>query len=194
MSIILSSESKEEAAQWVYHYGDLLYRIAKHKVQEDYIAKDLVHDTYIAALTNFRSLKNSHHGKSWLIAILHNKIADHFRAKFKMVPLSLTTNSDSEYPFDHNGNWKRGSVPIDWPHEGELSDNPEFRLVLAECLCNIPSGWAACLHLKYFTGKKTNEICQELNINPTNLWQIMHRAKLKLRSCLEKNWFRKEVL
>jgi RNA polymerase sigma-70 factor (ECF subfamily) len=37
-------------------------------------------------------------------------------------------------------------------------------------------------------GKKGEEICQELGITPTNFWQIMHRAKLQLRECIENNW------
>jgi len=38
---------------------------------------------------------------------------------------------------------------------------------------------------------ESEEICQELEITPTNYWQIMHRAKLQLRECIENNWFNK---
>jgi hypothetical protein len=40
--------------------------------------------------------------------------------------------------------------------------------------------------------KKTEIICQELELSTTNYWQIIHRAKLQLRHCLENKWFRKE--
>jgi RNA polymerase sigma-70 factor (ECF subfamily) len=39
--------------------------------------------------------------------------------------------------------------------------------------------------------KKTEEICQELGISTTNYWQMMHRAKLQLRECIDENWFKK---
>lgn len=54
---------------------------------------------------------------------------------------------------------------------------------------NLPEQWNACVKLKYLMQKKGEEICQELDITPTNFWQIMHRAKLNLRDCVETNWF-----
>jgi RNA polymerase sigma-70 factor (ECF subfamily) len=39
--------------------------------------------------------------------------------------------------------------------------------------------------------KKGELICQELGITDTNFWQILHRAKLQLRKCIELNWFKK---
>jgi DNA-directed RNA polymerase specialized sigma24 family protein len=38
-------------------------------------------------------------------------------------------------------------------------------------------------------GLASDEICKVLDITPTNYWVILHRARLKLRECLEKNWF-----
>jgi DNA-directed RNA polymerase specialized sigma24 family protein len=40
--------------------------------------------------------------------------------------------------------------------------------------------------------KNGDEICQELDITPTNFWQIVHRAKLQLRNCVKENWFENE--
>jgi len=38
--------------------------------------------------------------------------------------------------------------------------------------------------------KNGEEICQELDISPTNFWQVVHRAKLQLKNCVEENWFK----
>jgi RNA polymerase sigma-70 factor (ECF subfamily) len=38
----------------------------------------------------------------------------------------------------------------------------------------------------------SEKICKELNISKSNLWVILHRARLKLRECLEENWFEKD--
>jgi RNA polymerase sigma-70 factor (ECF subfamily) len=42
------------------------------------------------------------------------------------------------------------------------------------------------------SGKKGEEICQELEISTSNYWQIIHRAKLQLRDCVDNNWFNDE--
>jgi DNA-directed RNA polymerase specialized sigma24 family protein len=59
------------------------------------------------------------------------------------------------------------------------------------CMENLPALWFSAVQLKYLEGKKGELICQELQIAPTNFWQILHRAKLQLRKCLENNWFKK---
>ena len=41
---------------------------------------------------------------------------------------------------------------------------------------------------KYLAEKDAKEICQELGVSTTNFWQIIHRAKLQLRACVNKNW------
>ncbi|CAN8141008.1 hypothetical protein THIOSC15_2670003 [uncultured Thiomicrorhabdus sp.] len=38
-------------------------------------------------------------------------------------------------------------------------------------------------------GFDTQQICESLNISEQNCWTILHRARLKLRACLEQNWF-----
>ena len=35
------------------------------------------------------------------------------------------------------------------------------------------------------------EICKELGITATNLWVLLHRARLRLQSCLQERWFGK---
>ena len=35
----------------------------------------------------------------------------------------------------------------------------------------------------------SDEICKELKLTPTNLYVQLHRARLRLRECLELNWF-----
>jgi RNA polymerase sigma-70 factor (ECF subfamily) len=36
---------------------------------------------------------------------------------------------------------------------------------------------------------ETDEICKEPQITSTNLWVMLHRARLRLRECLQLNWF-----
>ena len=52
----------------------------------------------------------------------------------------------------------------------------------------LPEKWNAAMKLKYLTEKNGENICQELGITTSNFWQIVHRAKLQLRDCIDKNW------
>jgi len=35
----------------------------------------------------------------------------------------------------------------------------------------------------------TEEICKILAVTPTNLWTVLHRARARLRACLEQRYF-----
>jgi len=36
---------------------------------------------------------------------------------------------------------------------------------------------------------ESDEICAELAITTSNLWVLLHRARLRLRDCLQLRWF-----
>jgi len=46
------------------------------------------------------------------------------------------------------------------------------------------------VELKYLDGTDSQSVCQKLEISQANFWQIMHRAKLLLKTCLENKWFK----
>ena len=181
---------KEKSLEdWVNKYAADMLTWATHKVSNTELAKDLVQDTFMAAFEKFDSFRGDSSPKTWLLSILNFKIIDHYRAKVKQ-PVKLDSQSFSNF-FDGNGDWYSSKRPTDW-HEDEkhLLDDNDFQIILHKCIDNLPEMWNACVKLKYLMSKKGEEICQELSITPTNFWQIMHRAKLQLRDCIENNWNR----
>jgi RNA polymerase sigma-70 factor (ECF subfamily) len=42
-------------------------------------------------------------------------------------------------------------------------------------------------------GEETDSICKAEGITASNCWVILHRARIGLRACLEKNWFGREA-
>jgi len=70
-----------------------------------------------------------------------------------------------------------------------LLENKEFWGAFTACLDGLPENHRRAFSLREIDGIKGDEICKILNITSTNLWVILHRARGKLRSCLEANWF-----
>lgn len=173
----------------VEQYTQDLFSWAVHKVSDTELARDLVQDTFLAAAEKFDTFKGESSHKTWLFSILNYKIIDVYRKKVKQ-PLGNENDVFSKY-FDTGGEWKKEERPQDWDEdEGHLLDNSEFLAVLKKCLDALPGKWAAAVKSKYLLNKKGEEICQELDIAPTNFWQIVHRAKLQLRDCIDTNWFK----
>lgn len=176
-------------SEWVHLYSDSLYAWAKRKVGDEESSRDLVQDTFLTACKNFETFRHDSSPKTWLIAILKNKVVDHFREQTRT--MRIANPEDSEW-FDESGRWRANKQPHPWMIDEEnLLDNPEFRSIFYHCLSSLPNVLGACIRFKYLTEKNTEDICQELDITSSNFWQIIHRARLRLRHCLQVNWFDK---
>ncbi|TAM97297.1 MAG: sigma-70 family RNA polymerase sigma factor [Chitinophagaceae bacterium] len=182
---------------WVEQYSDDLFRWAYYKVSSKEAAEDLVQETFMAAYRSWDKFNHDSSPKTWLHGILKNKLMDYFRKKARDIVISESMfdehDADSFFDafFDENGTWKKEASPQSWETEGELLDNTDFRNVLFDCLKKLPPAWYHVVNLKYLEEKNSNDICQEVNISPTNFWQILYRARLQLRACVENNWFKK---
>lgn len=189
--------STETITSWVKLYSNTMYTWAYFKTSNKESAEDLVQETFLAAQLNLEKFKGESAPKTWLLGILNNKISDYYR---KLYRNPVNQNQDREVleetsaikpTFDENDSWAITEKPFEWyANESQLLDNTEFNLVLNACISQLPQHWGLALQLKYIEEKKGEVICQELNIAPTNFWQILHRAKLQLRKCLETNWFK----
>lgn len=181
--------NNEKLNNWVNQFTNELYNWAYYKTSSIETAEDLVQETFLAAAQKIDTFKGDSSPKTWLFAILKYKIIDHYR-KSVHKPVSMGANTISAF-FDEEGNWQQEKQPKDWEEEEtHLLDDDDFLQILQKCLDVLPEKWNTCIKLKYLTEKSGVEICQELDIAPTNYWQIVHRAKLQLRDCIENNWFK----
>jgi len=180
MGFQLSEMQKTQIEEWAQAYYDDLYRWAKYKTGNREMAEDLVQDTFMAAWRGYHNFKGASSPKSWLFQILHHKIADHFRKSYRS-PVQLNINT----VFDSYGNWETNGLESEW-ESPNLMDNEEFTEHLDSCISVLPEKWAKIIGDKFLHLKKTEIICKENQISTTNYWQIIHRAKLMLKRCMEK--------
>jgi RNA polymerase sigma-70 factor (TIGR02943 family) len=187
-------KKEEQLKNWVGRFGDDLYAWAYYRTSEGSVSEDLVQETFMAAWQGFDRFKGKSEVRTWLFGILNNKIKDHFRNRLRspLTKIEQELISDSvEGFFDHGGSWKQEHRPQNWDHTEALPllDDQEFNNILHQCLKKLPAKWYSAVSLKYLDDKSGKDICQDLGITPVNFWQILHRAKLQLRECLEIHWF-----
>jgi RNA polymerase sigma-70 factor (TIGR02943 family) len=185
--------------KWIERYSDYLYSFAYARLRKEEVAHDLVQDTFFSALRARESFLNNASEKTWLISILKRKIIDYYRKKSTQNELSILdkpmqgTDALNEAFFEDTnraGHWTEAASPKAWGKDFETSvESDEFYDILRKCIMKLPEKTAAAFTLKTMDDLDTDEICKELNITPSNYWVMMHRAKLVLRDCMEKNWF-----
>lgn len=191
---MIETDSKQRVKEWVNKYSEELYKWAFHKTSDSETSNDLVQDTFLAAVKSIDKFEGKSNPKTWLFSILNNKISDHYRKEYKQIIINESNLQNKETKnsfFDQKGCWEESEKPAFWPTDEEnLLDNNNFKLQLANCLEGLPPVWNKAIKLKYLSDIDGNDICQEIGVSKTNYWQILHRAKLQLRKCLEINWFK----
>lgn len=189
----MSAEKNDIIAKWVREYGPELYRFAWSKMSNREEAEDVVQNTYMAALQSYSSFEGKSSPKTWLFSILKHKIMDYHREMYRTpdkVELNLENNFQENDFFDETESWRKEARPANWDEKNILDDH-DFNAILHDCLRLLPSKWFSAVQLKYLEGVEGDEISKELGITPGNFWQILHRAKLQLRLCIETNWFKR---
>lgn len=185
-------KAPEKLSDWVSEYTDALYAWALRKTGDSHLAEDLVQDTFLAAAEGMENFEGNSSPKTWLMAILKYKIANHYRRAITRQTAHPGDDFIQQY-FTENGHWKSSARPADWQvQDASLLSDAEFNAALNHCIQHLPEAMQACIRLKFLEEKKGAEICQELGVSQTNYWQLIHRAKLQLRKCLEDNWFSKQ--
>ncbi|UNZ00378.1 sigma-70 family RNA polymerase sigma factor [Zhouia spongiae] len=176
--------------KWVDLYADYLFNYTIGRVNDVATAQDLVQETFLAALRSADNFKGEASERTWLVSILKRKIIDHYRrsnsAKGKAeISINFPIGSD-----ESEGDWLEERVADKRQLNIEDSlQNEELGLAIQACIEKLPKKQAEVFTMKTVLGMETEEICNELNITPSNLWVIIHRARTALASCLKDNWF-----
>jgi RNA polymerase sigma-70 factor (TIGR02943 family) len=175
---------------WVNNYGDYLYSYASTRIDDTELARDLVQETFLAALKGWEKFDRRSSEKTWLTAILKNKLFDAYRKKSTNLQRQTISidGSESDDFFEENGHWKEGRYPAAFGIEDAALESKEFDGILKSCMNKLPLLWKSVFTMKYIDGKPTEFICEHLDLTAANFWVISHRAKVNLRDCLQRNW------
>jgi RNA polymerase sigma-70 factor (ECF subfamily) len=175
---------------WVDRYADYLFNYAIARISDEEVAKDLVQETFLAGLKSAKNYKGTAAERTWLIAILKRKVIDYYRkinSKKGKAEIRIKYNSGTE----SDGDWLEEQVADPGSVlENDYIENEELGLAIQECISKLPKKQSAVFTMKTIRGLNTEDICNELGINPSNLWVMVHRARTALMECLNENWFK----
>ena len=186
--------------RWVELYGDYLFKYAMMRLRDASGRRTRCRKHFLAALKGGKSFAGRSAEKGWLVGILKNKISDHYR-KAGRKPRSPTwsfTRTRRAADLSRTAcsrtvgftNWGLGNGPIQarvWT--ARCSGKPSAiapKQAAKECRRRV-------FTLREVDGIESREICAMLNISESNLWVMLHRARMALRRCLETNWFAKDA-
>jgi len=178
--------------QWVTDHADYLYAYTRARINDEEQARDLVQETFLAALQKANAFEGRSSERTWLTAILRNKIIDVYRKKssgLANIELKQAEEEQADFFEDKYGHWNKEREPQSFRIDNyDPLNGKEFNQILMMCMQKLPALWMSVFTMKHIDEETTDIICSELKLTASNFWVIIHRTKLNLRACLQKNW------
>jgi RNA polymerase sigma-70 factor (ECF subfamily) len=170
-----------------------MLKFAHLQLGDEQSAEDAVQEALIGALKNAAAFRGHAALKTWVFAILKNKIADSLRQKKRLGEASALMQEREEQEdlhelFNARGFWEPDERPAAWGNPQEALHQSQFWKVFELCLEALPGQQARVFMMREYIELESDEICASVGISTSNLNVIMHRARLRLRECLENNW------
>ena len=169
-----------------------LLRYARLQLRNDAWAEDAVSETLLVALEKPESFAGRAQPKTWLIGILKHKLIDQVRRHARECQVAARDDDDEGAAFEdllYDETHHFRDVPQDWGDPQAVIGQQQFMVVLDACIETMPPQLGRVFLMREWMELETDEICKELAITPTNLWVMLHRARLRLRECLQIRWF-----
>lgn len=191
-----ASTPQLNAEAWVANHGDYLFRHALSRTSNQQVAEDMVQETFLAAWKSASRYAGRASERTWLLSILRNKIADYYRRQRPEIgaedveALAQLEQKQFSHGRMDDGHWISGVVPVEWADASRSLEQAEFWAALHDCAHKLPEQTARVFLLRELDEMESQDICRELNLKPSHLFVMLHRARLALRRCLELNWFR----
>ena len=181
-----------EIARQVETLRPQLLRYARSQLRNDAWAEDAVSEAMLAALEKPQSFAGQSQLKTWLVGILKHKIIDAIRQRSREVSSDPDDAGDGQDELDAlvfkaDGHWRE--APQEWGSPEQTLNQRQFFEVLEQCMEHLPATQGRVFMMREWLELGTDEICKELSITSTNLWVLLHRARLRLRDCLQQGWF-----
>ena len=172
-------------------YGDYLFRFAMLKLQNTALAEDMVQETLIAAIASKARYMPNATVRTWLTAIMKNKMIDHWRRLGREISatdlMESTEQEDSvDDFFDRAGRW--ADRPNLYQNPEQALENKQFWGIFETCVSRLKPQQAEVFLAREVHGMENEEISKSFALSPGNVWVLIHRARVALGKCLEIHW------
>lgn len=176
-----------------------LLRFARLQLRNDAWAQDAVSETLLAALGKPQAFGGRSQLRTWLVGILKHKVVDALRSNLREANFTDLSTSDQDpddgagadlidaIGFRADGHFTE--TPADWGNPEQDLSQRQFMAMMDACLAKLPPMQGRLFLMREWLELDAPQVCKQLGISTTNLYVQLHRARLRLRECLQLNWF-----
>jgi RNA polymerase sigma-70 factor, ECF subfamily len=173
-----------------------LKRVARTYVSSDAVADEVVQETWLAVVKGLPRFEGRSSLKTWIFHILANQAKTRGEREGRSVPLTaLAGVPDDDAPSVDPDRFRPDddAWPGHWAVPPRPWDDPERRLrslearaFLREAIDELPPAQQAVIALRDVEGLSAEEVCGVLDLTAVNQRVLLHRARSRVRSILER--------
>jgi RNA polymerase sigma-70 factor (ECF subfamily) len=170
---------REAIADVVKTYLPQILRAARSSGLGQQRADEVTQETFKTFVESAHRFEGRSHVRTWLFGILYRKIAEE-RRDLARAQRNDPIDETFDDRFDAKGRWR------DAPRRPDVElESKETLRQIEECLEQAPVRQRMAFLLREVEGLSTTEICKIVGVTVTNLGVMLHRARNRLRECLE---------
>jgi RNA polymerase sigma-70 factor (ECF subfamily) len=192
----LKAGDERAFASLMDEHSSSLLRLATTYVGGRAVAEEVVQETWLAVIKGLDRFEGRSSLKTWIFRILTNTASTRGERERRMMPFSALAREDEEssvdqdrfFPPDHArypDHWAIGPTAWETPEDGLLSG--ETREVILAAIEELPEAQRTVVTLRDIEGWPADEVCDALEVSEGNQRVLLHRARSKVRTALERH-------
>jgi RNA polymerase sigma-70 factor, ECF subfamily len=151
-------------------HRDYLVRYAQRQLRDATQAEDVVHDVFEAVISGRARFSGRSALRSWLTAVLKNKVVDLIRASARC---DTTLDGDE----DSSGH---AYLECQQPRPDEVAEQRERLRHTLGRIATLPRSLQDIVQLRLLGDATSEEVCEQLQISANSLFVGLHRARKQL--------------
>ncbi len=166
-------------------YYPLMRSIAQ-SIAGEAIADEVIQEAWISALRALPKFEGRSSFKSWLMRIVANEAKTRRRKEARSVSLESMQETWATDPrFDHKEHWVNPSSQWHGDTPEELLLAKELQDCLQHNLNQLPENQRVALQMRDAAGLSMEELCNILEVSPSNIRVLLHRARDKVLQVID---------
>ena len=178
------------------HYPTML-AVARHYVSSRAVAEEVVQEAWLGVLKGLDRFEGRSSLRTWIMRILVNKAKTRGARDARTVPFASLAPVGEEPAVDPErfrgrddpfpGHWR--TYPGNWQRlpEETLADREMLDVVLST-IHQLPPPQRIVITMRDIQGCEAEEVCEALDVSEGNQRVLLHRARSKVRSALERHF------
>ncbi|TQV89154.1 RNA polymerase sigma factor [Aliikangiella coralliicola] len=166
-------------------YYSLMFSVAQ-SIAGSSIADEVIQEAWISALRALPKFEGRSSLKSWLMRIVANEAKTRRRKESRSVSLESMQESWATDPrFDEKSHWVNPSSQWHGDTPEDLLLAKELQDCISKNLEKLPENQRAALQMRDAAGLSMDELCNILDVSPSNVRVLLHRARDKVLQVID---------